>query len=331
MRSVGYDFPMRIRFLKWVVALFIMLATGSSFVGAGEVRTWTSIDGRTLEAEFITANERNVTLRRKSDRKRFTLSLDKISEGDRKWVVEALENLDGPGEKEPSGIFEGRLTEDWEKMEYESLKFRFYSEKRMSSKKRHPLLIFLHGRGSGGSDNEKQLNGIVRNFAQGRFHKKNPSFIFAPQCPDDSKGWRGEYLDDVIGLVRTAIKNLPVDEDRIYITGLSMGGFGTWSALAEAPELFAAAVPICGGGDPGTAKVIKDIPIWTHHGVADAVVSVEFTRRMVDALKKERGNIKYTEYDEASGVKHDAWTPCYSNPDVFEWMYEQRKEHKDKK
>ncbi len=243
-----------------------MLATGSPFAGAGEVRTWTANDGRTLEAEFITANERNVTLRRKSDRKRFTLSLDKISESDRKWVAETLEDLDGPGEKEPSGIFEGRLTEEWEKMDYESLKFRFYSEKRMSPKKRHPLLIFLHGKGSGGSDNEKQLNGIVRDLAQGRFHEKNPSFIFAPQCPDDSKGWRGEYLDDVIGLLKTAIKNLPVDEDRIYITGLSMGGFGTWSTLAEAPDLFAAAVPVCGGGDPRTAKAIKDIPIWTHKG-----------------------------------------------------------------
>jgi predicted peptidase len=190
-------------------------------------------------------------------------------------------------------------------------------------------LIFLHGKGSGGSDNEKQLNGIVRNFAQGRFNEKNPSFIFAPQCPDDSKGWRGEYLADVIGLLKTAIKNLPVDEDRIYITGLSMGGFGTWSALAEAPDLFAAAVPVCGGGDPRTAKAIKDIPIWTHHGVADAVVSVELTRRMVAALEKEKGNIKYTEYDEASGVKHDAWTPCYSNPDVFEWIYGQRRGQKE--
>ena len=138
---------MQNKVLRLFPALFLMLAIASPFAGAGEVRTWTATDGRTLEAEFITANERNVTLRRKSDRKRFTLSLDKISEGDRKWVVEALENLDGPGEKEPSGIFEGRLTEDWEKMEYESLKFRFYSEKRMSSKKRHPLLIFLHGRG----------------------------------------------------------------------------------------------------------------------------------------------------------------------------------------
>ena len=104
-----------------------------------------------------------------------------------------------------------------------------------------------------------------------------------------------------------------------------MGGFGTWSALAEAPDLFSAAVPVCGGGNPSTAKAIKDIPIWTHHGVADPVVSVEFTRRMVETLKKEKGNIKYTEYDAASGIKHDAWTPCYSNPEVYEWIYEQRK------
>ena len=318
-------------FLKMASALLLILFLMPPSAEAGDVRTWTATDGRTLEAEFISANERNVTLRRKADGKRFTLSLDKISEEDRNWVTETLEDLDGPGEKEPGGIFEDRLTEEWEKMEYESLKFRFYSEKKMSPKKRYPIMIFLHGKGSGGTDNEKQLNGIVRNFAAGKFHKKNPSFIFAPQCPDDSKGWRGEYLDDVIGLLKTAIKDLPVDEDRIYITGISMGGFGTWSALAEAPELFAAAVPVCGGGNPATARTIKDIPIWTHHGVADPVVSVEFTRRMVEALKKEQGNIKYTEYDEASGIKHDAWTPCYSNPKVYEWMYEQQKGKKEEK
>lgn len=312
-------------FQATLLALVAILVMIQPVAQGGEVRVWTAVDGRTLEAEFIAATDKNVTLRRESDGKRFTLSLETISKADRQWVAETLESQVGLDEKEPSGLFEGRLTEDWEKMEYESLKFRFFSEKRMSPKKRYPIIIFLHGKGSGGSDNEKQLNGIVRNFASGKFHKKNPSFILVPQCPDDSQGWRGEYLEDVIGLLETAIKNLPVDEDRVYITGISMGGFGTWSALAEAPDLFAAAVPVCGGGNPGTAKAIKDIPIWTHHGVADPVVSVEFTRRMVEALKQEKGNIKYTEYDEASGIKHDAWTPCYSNPEVFEWMYEQRK------
>jgi len=313
------------------LAFFFMMIAMQSVALAGETRTWTAADGRTLEAEFVSANEKNVTLRRKADGRRFTLSLDKISEADRKWVAQTLEDLAGPVEKEPSGIFEDRLTGDWEKMEFESLKFRFHGSKKLSSKKRYPIMIYLHGRGSGGTDNEKQLNGLVRNFAGGDFHRKNPSFIFAPQCPDDNKGWRGEYLDDVIGLLKSAIKDLPVDKERVYITGVSMGGFGTWSALAAAPDLFAAAVPVCGGGNPGTAKSIKDIPIWTHHGVADPIVSVEFTRKMVSALEKEDGNIKYTEYDEASGIKHDAWTPCYSNPEVFEWMFEQQKNKKDEK
>ena len=104
-----------------------------------------------------------------------------------------------------------------------------------------------------------------------------------------------------------------------------MGGYGTWSAIAEDPDLFAAAVPVCGGGDPRVAKSIKDIPIWAHHGVADNVVPVSQTQRMVAALEKAKGIIRYTEYDEASGIKHDAWTPCYGNPEVFEWMFAQRK------
>ena len=319
------------KILRMVVALTFIFFGLPSFGETGEVRTWTSAEGGKIEAEFISATEMKVTLRRKSDGKRFTVLLEKFSEEDRTWVAETLKDQAGPEKQEPSGIFEDRITENWEKMEFESLKFRFYGDKKMKPNKRYPIVLFLHGRGSGGTDNEKQLNGIVRGFADGRFYDKNPSFIIAPQCPDDSKGWNGDYLKDVIGLVKSAMKNLPVDEDRVYITGVSMGGFGTWSALAEAPDLFAAAVPVCGGGSPSIAKAIKEIPIWTHHGVADPVVSVESTRRMVEALKKAKGNIKYTEYDEASGVKHDAWTPCYTNPEVFEWMFEQQKGKKVKK
>ena len=310
---------------RWALLAALLVTAGISNLTAREVRTWTSADGRTLEAEFVTATDRHVTLRRQSDGRRFTLPLDKISEADREWVAGARTDLAGPGEKEPGGIFADRVTGEWEKMEFNSLKFRFYGEKKLSAKKRYPLVLYLHGKGSGGTDNEKQLGGAPKKFASGDIYKDNPSFVFAPQCPDDTKGWNGVYLEDVIELVKTAAENLPVDEDRIYITGLSMGGFGTWAAITKAPELFAAAVPVCGGGNPRSAKAIKDIPIWNHHGAADPIVSVEFSRKMVEALKEVRGNIKYTEYDEASGIKHDAWTPCYGNPDVFEWLFEQRK------
>ncbi len=312
-----------------IIAVAVFCFSGLSTVA--EVRKWTAADGRTLEAEFISATERNVTLRRKSDGRRFTLPLDKLSEDDKKWVAEKLLDMAGPEKKDATGIFEKRLTEDWEKMEFESLVFRFYGGRGLNKKKRYPVVVYLHGKGSGGNDNEKQLHGSAKKFAEGSFYKKNPSFILVPQCPDDSRGWRGEYLDDVIKLIGTAIEHLPVDEDRIYITGVSMGGYGTWSALAHSPKLFAAAVPVCGGGNPSTAKSIKDIAIWAHHGAADDVVPVEGTRRMVKALERARGNIKYTEYDEASGIKHDAWTPCYANDEVYKWIFEQRRGQKKKK
>ena len=306
----------------------LVLLLGFLLPLSGDVRSWTASDGRTLEAEFVSATDTHVTVRRKADGRRFTMPLDKISEKDRTWVTDKMEAMQGPEPKEPSGIFADKLTDDWEKMEFKSLQFRFYGGKKLKANKRYPVVVYLHGKGSGGTDNEKNLQGGARNFAKGNFYDDNPSFVIVPQCPDDSKGWNGQYLEDVIGLIDAALENLPADENRVYITGLSMGGYGTWKALAHSPKMFAAAVPVCGGGSESTAKDIKHIPIWAHHGEADPIVSVEGSRRMVEALKKEKGFIIYTEYDEASGVKHDAWTPCYANEKVYEWMFAQRRGEK---
>ena len=320
----GRVVPRRTQIMKKTILIWMGLACG--LVGVLEARTWTSGDGRKLDAEFISATDRYVTVRREADGKRFTMELAKISEADREWVAAKLVELAGPEKKPATGLFVGKLTEEWEYMEYGSLKFRFYGGKGLDKKAaRFPVVVFLHGRGSGGSDNEKQLSAAPKQFAEDDWYQGNPSFVFAPQCPDDTKGWNGEYMDDVLGLVKAAVEHLPVDPDRLYITGLSMGGFGTFQAIAQAPDLFAAAVPVCGGGRPGTARAIKDVAIWAHHGEADPTVSVELTRRMVTALEEVKGNVRYTEYDEASGIKHDAWTPCYSNPEVFEWMFAQRK------
>ncbi len=313
------------RFLPLVVAAVTIVSVALSGLPAASARTWTAADGRTLEAEFISATETHVTLRRSKDGRRFTMALDKISEADRDWVAAALAESSGPEKKEATGIFEGRLNSEWEKMEFGSLVFRFYGGKRLSAKKRYPIVIFLHGKGSGGSDNEKQLNGAAKRFANGDFYKENPSFILVPQCPDDSIGWRGEHLDDVIGLIESALEKLPSDEDRVYITGVSMGGFGTWSALAANPKLFAAAVPVCGGGNPSTARSIKKIAIWAHHGALDDVVPVESTRRMVTALEKSNGNIKYSEYPD---IKHNAWEPAYGGDEVYQWLFKQRRGQK---
>ena len=118
------------------------------------------------------------------------------------------------------------------------------------------------------------------------------------------------------------IKTLPVDEKRIYVTGASMGGFGTWDIIQRQPTLFAAAMPVCGGGDTALAPQIKQIPIWAFHGGNDDAVKTSRSRDMIEALKKAGGTPRYTEYP---GVRHDAWTPTYANPAVLKWLFDQSK------
>jgi len=115
-------------------------------------------------------------------------------------------------------------------------------------------------------------------------------------------------------------REFSIDSKRLYITGLSMGGYGTWDALSRWPEKFAAAVPICGGGDPAYARRMKDVPIWAFHGDEDKAVKVQRSREMIEALKAAGATPKYTEY---AGVGHDSWTRTYSDPALFKWLFAQ--------
>jgi len=120
-----------------------------------------------------------------------------------------------------------------------------------------------------------------------------------------------------------SLKTLPIDKRRVYLTGLSMGGFGSWELAMRRPNLFAAVAPVCGGGDETQAARLKNIPIWAAHGDADTVVWPVRTRAMVDAIKKNGGNVEYTEYP---GVGHNSWTPFYSDPEgVIPWLFRQVK------
>lgn len=127
----------------------------------------------------------------------------------------------------------------------------------------------------------------------------------------------------VLELVEKMLRDHPdIDPKRVYITGLSMGGFGTFDLLMRRPDLFAAGLPVCGGGDPRFAKKIKDIPLWIFHGGLDDVVMPRCSRQIVNALKKINGNVKYTEY---STMYHDIWNVTYYNPAVLEWLFAQHK------
>jgi len=179
-----------------------------------------------------------------------------------------------------------------------------------------PLLVFLHGAGERGEDLDLvKLHGppkIVEN------RKDFPFVVLSPQCPKDS--WWSPPL--VKALIDGVIEKYRVDRTRIYLTGLSMGGFGTWSLASDYPDLFAALLPICGGGDPTKAERLKEIPAWIFHGARDPVVPVHRSTEMKDALQACGADVTLTVYPN---VGHNSWTRTYENEEVYDWLLAQRK------
>ena len=178
-----------------------------------------------------------------------------------------------------------------------------------------PLLLFLHGSGERGSDLE-----LVKKHGPPKIVEQKKEFPFvtiSPQCPAE-KRWNA---DELAKLVDHAANTYQADPQRLYATGLSMGGAGTWDLLAAFPGKFAAAVPICGSGDPAAAEKMKGTPIWVFHGAKDAAVPIAKSEEMVEAIKKVGGNVKFTVYPEAD---HDSWTETYNNEEVYKWLLEQK-------
>lgn len=181
-----------------------------------------------------------------------------------------------------------------------------------ASDKKWPLILFLHGAGGRGEDIEKvKVHGIPK-VAEAM---KLPFICVSPQCPSYLY-WQMKN-DELSALLDEVIERYSVDTERVYITGLSMGGYGTWDMAMLYPDKFAAMAPICGGGNPKLAHLIKDIPIWAFHGAKDTTVPIKETEDMVNALKDIGGNVKYTVYPEA---KHDSWTETYNNPELYKWF-----------
>ncbi|MFN9464182.1 MAG: prolyl oligopeptidase family serine peptidase [Planctomycetota bacterium] len=217
------------------------------------------------------------------------------------------------------------------------LKYRLIKPLDYKFGKKYPLVLFLHGAGERGEDNAVTLKHAAKDFAGDALRAKYPAYVLIPQCPTGKKwsdvDWSkdsselpqdpSDSMQSIKELLDEMVENAGVDKTRIYITGLSMGGYGTWDAIARYPGFFAAAAPICGGGDPKTVDRFKSLPIWCFHGAKDQVVKVNRSREMVDALKQLGSPVKYTEYPEA---QHDSWTQTYSNPELYDWMFSQRRE-----
>ena len=202
------------------------------------------------------------------------------------------------------------------------LRYAILKPAKIKDETKYPLVVSLHG--SGGRGSEKWQGNCAANRALGKpeNRQKYPCYIIAPTVGRNQR-WAGAPLAALMELIKSSLKEHAIDPSRIYVTDQSMGGAGTYSAILAEPNLFAAAVPVCGRGQPGQAKKIVHLPIWIFHGELDRVVPTIASRNMVAALKKAGGKPTYTEY---AGVRHNSWTPAYTDKKLWEWLFAQKRE-----
>lgn len=201
-----------------------------------------------------------------------------------------------------------------------------------------PLVVFLHGAGERGDDNQAQARHFPERMAGEEYRERFGCYLLALQCPAGDRwaafDWRSEEgqrqteepappLRAVMRQVETLVAERDIDLRRIYLTGLSMGGFGSWDLAARKPGWFAAVVPVCGGGDPDIAAAYKGLPVWAWHDADDPVVPVSLTRKMVEAARAAGAEVRY---DEVTGYGHASWVAAYDADKAPAWMFVQRRE-----
>lgn len=225
---------------------------------------------------------------------------------------------------------------------YKGLNYRLYLPDNIKNDKKYSFVLFLHGAGERGNDNLLHINNsdngtdiLLKELLNSKY--REDVIVAAPQCPTDEKwnnaDWaKGSYVfekDNITPVLQRVIDllfediftNYPIDMDRLYITGLSMGGYGTWDFITRYPDLFAAAVPVCGGCDLSAADIVKQIPIWIFHCPNDNIVDYKTSKLMYEKLKENGSPVRYTEYM----LKHACWRGAYTNEELFPWMFGNKK------
>jgi predicted peptidase len=203
-----------------------------------------------------------------------------------------------------------------------AMRYRLFIPNGYDPAKKYPLVLWLHGSGSVGNDNRKQISSAstlgTHTWTRPENQSKYPTFVLAPQS---SRAWTspGE-LQTVIEILEALEKEFSIDSQRLYVAGQSLGGYGTWAIIALRPDMFAAAIPLCGGGHVADAARIANVPIWAFHGAADPTVSVWESRKMIEAIKKVGGKPHYTEYP---GVRHEVWERTFKEPGLLDWVFAQ--------
>ena len=212
----------------------------------------------------------------------------------------------------------------------QSMPYRLFVPPGYKQDTQYPLVLWLHGAGGAGTDNRAQISADqilgTHTWTKPQNQTKYPTFVLVPQSPTN---WVSSGIDrlspelsmalSILDAVRAEFK---IDPGRIYVAGQSDGGIGTWNVIVQRPNLFAAAIPLCGGGDSSRVSRIAKMPIWAFHGGRDKVISAAESRKMINALNKAGGHPRYTEY---GNVAHDVWTRAFAEPELVDWLFGQRR------
>ncbi|MCM4150323.1 hypothetical protein DHD05_01865 [Arenibacter sp. N53] len=222
-------------------------------------------------------------------------------------------------------LFEARI---YVNRQNDTLRYRLLKPKDYNGNKEYPIVVDLHHGGGMGNDNLIQLDAAdpSKLLSTDENREKYPTFIIVPQCPMYSSFRALPDHEGISSLIFEAMDTLEeefnIDEKRRYVMGISLGGYGTWYFIGSRPEKFAAAIPICGGGDSGMANNMINVPIWAFHGKNDKSVPVNLTRDVIKAVRTFGGSPKYTEYSAG----HDIWNQVYKTPGLLEWLFAQKKD-----
>jgi predicted peptidase len=231
----------------------------------------------------------------------------------------------------------------WLIEDHDTLPYRLLLPKDFNPSKAYPLILFLHGAGERGNDNEKQMIHGSGLFLKNDIRDQFPAIVVFPQCAENSywsnvkfitndsgkrkfefqkEGELTKAMDLVQKLMKQLLQEYRIEKKQIYVGGLSMGGMGTFEIVRRNPKMFAAAFPICGGANPATAKKLKKTAWWVFHGAKDNVVPPEYSEQIVAALMKQKASVKFTLYPDAN---HNSWDVAFAEKDLIPWLFRHKK------
>ena len=299
-----------------------------------QARTWMTADNKPFEADYVGANATHVSVRVRGGRV-VPVELTGLSAADRDFVAQQIAAkptgaATPPAPPKPLGTatpasakkgpYSEYLANDWKQFEGKGdLKCMLFGAPVVDATKKVPLVIYLHGKGN--RVLTKEHLGFAEAVAKPENLGQRPCIVFAPQCPDEN-GWQGTTGDAMMKTLKDMMRNLPIDPDRVYITGYSMGGYGTFAFLNQESRMFAAGIPIAGGANVVIARELKKTPLWIFHGEKDDVVRPDDSRAIAKALEKMKAPVKYTEYP---GEGHGIGGKVFADPAVHTWLFAQKR------